>query len=40
MLMTHTVIVVGVAVFAAMFSIGRKFYVDKTLRLKRQGKLD
>jgi hypothetical protein len=40
MLMTHTVIVVGVAVFAAMFSVGRKFYVDKTLRLKRQGKLD
>ncbi|KAF2658386.1 hypothetical protein K491DRAFT_652941 [Lophiostoma macrostomum CBS 122681] len=33
-------IVVGVAIFAAIFSIGRKFYVDKTLRLKRQGKLE
>ena len=39
-LMCKSVIVVGVAVFAAVFSIVRKFYVDKTLRLKRQGKIE
>lgn len=27
----------SVAIFAAVFSMGRKLMVDKTLRLKRQG---
>jgi len=31
-------VVLGVAVVAAAFSITRKLWVDKTLRLKRQGK--
>ncbi|KAJ4335471.1 hypothetical protein N0V87_006129 [Didymella glomerata] len=32
------IIVLGVAVVMAFFSLGRKLWVDKTLRLKRQGK--
>jgi len=32
------IIVLGVAVGMAFFSITRKLWVDKTLRLKRQGK--
>ncbi|KAH9875123.1 hypothetical protein J1614_004612 [Plenodomus biglobosus] len=32
------IVVLGVAVVAAAFSITRKLWVDKTLRLKRQGK--
>jgi hypothetical protein len=31
-------IVLAVAIGAAIFSIGRKFYTDRTLRLKRTGK--
>ncbi|KAF2200526.1 hypothetical protein GQ43DRAFT_441493 [Delitschia confertaspora ATCC 74209] len=31
-------VVIAVAVGAAVFSITRKLYVDKTLRLKRTGK--
>jgi hypothetical protein len=34
------IIVLGVAVGMAFFSITRKLWVDKTLRLKRQGKQD
>ncbi|KAF2793915.1 hypothetical protein K505DRAFT_325110 [Melanomma pulvis-pyrius CBS 109.77] len=30
-------IVLAIAVGAAIFSLGRKLYVDKTLRLKRQS---
>ncbi|KAF4123798.1 hypothetical protein GMORB2_5514 [Geosmithia morbida] len=30
-------VVVGFAVCAAGYSCGRKFFVDKTLRLQRQG---
>ncbi|KAF2190780.1 hypothetical protein K469DRAFT_721682 [Zopfia rhizophila CBS 207.26] len=30
-------VVLAVAVGAAFFSMGRKLYTDKTLRLKRQG---
>ncbi|OAL49966.1 hypothetical protein IQ07DRAFT_587640 [Pyrenochaeta sp. DS3sAY3a] len=33
-------VVLGVAVFAAIFSMGRKLMVDRTLRLKRQGKVE
>lgn len=32
------ILVVAVAVGAAFFSLGRKLVVDRTLRLKRQGK--
>lgn len=32
------IVVLGIAVAAAAFSITRKLWVDKTLRLKRQGK--
>ncbi|KAL6710690.1 hypothetical protein ACN47E_007747 [Coniothyrium glycines] len=32
------IVVLAVAVVAAAFSITRKLWVDKTLRLKRQGK--
>ncbi|KAF3008629.1 hypothetical protein E8E13_008378 [Curvularia kusanoi] len=32
------IVVLGVAVLMAIFSLGRKLWVDKTLRLKRQGK--
>ncbi|CAO2651178.1 Nn.00g094750.m01.CDS01 [Neocucurbitaria sp. VM-36] len=34
------IVVLGVAVGAAFFSLGRKLVVDRTLRLKRQGKLE
>ncbi|KAF1851866.1 uncharacterized protein K460DRAFT_401866 [Cucurbitaria berberidis CBS 394.84] len=34
------ILVLGIAVGAAFFSLGRKLVVDRTLRLKRQGKLD
>ncbi|EMD64163.1 hypothetical protein COCSADRAFT_89271 [Bipolaris sorokiniana ND90Pr] len=32
------IVVLGVAIVMAFFSIFRKLWVDKTLRLKRQGK--
>jgi hypothetical protein len=32
------IVVLAVAVVMAFFSLGRKLWVDKTLRLKRQGK--
>ncbi|KAI1439003.1 hypothetical protein GGR50DRAFT_636977 [Xylaria sp. CBS 124048] len=31
-------VVVGFAVFAALYSSGRKFFVDKNLRLSRQNR--
>ncbi|KAJ4369096.1 hypothetical protein N0V83_006179 [Neocucurbitaria cava] len=34
------IVVLGVAVGAAIFSLVRKLMVDRTLRLKRQGKID
>ncbi|KAF1935955.1 hypothetical protein EJ02DRAFT_459920 [Clathrospora elynae] len=34
------IVVLGVAVGMAFFSIIRKLWVDKTLRLKRQGKME
>lgn len=37
---TITGIVVGVAVVAAGYSLGRKLVVDKTMRLERQNRKD
>jgi hypothetical protein len=34
------IVVLGAAVGMAFFSLGRKLFVDRTLRLKRQGKLE
>lgn len=36
-MLLHTVIVMGAAIGAAAYSIIRKFYTDRTLRLYRTG---